>query len=54
LPEANDICVSFAEDLAMLEPAVRAAGAIARKAFEDNDSKVWDKVGNHPVTDAAA
>jgi len=36
----------------MLEPAVRAAGAIARKAFEDNDSKVWDKVGNHPVTDA--
>lgn len=52
MPEANDICVAFEQDLTILEPAVRAAGAIARKAFEDNDSKVWDKSDNHPVTDA--
>lgn len=52
MPEANNICVSFAEDHAALIPAVRAAGAIAREAFEANDAKVWDKVENHPVTDA--
>ena len=52
MPATSDTCVSFAEDLAALETAVRAAGAIARQAFEDNDSKVWDKVENHPVTDA--
>lgn len=31
---------------------MRAAGEIARKAFDANDAKVWDKAGNHPVTDA--
>ena len=50
--EANDSCVPFAEDLAVLEPAVRAAGEIARTAFKTGDAKVWDKVENHPVTDA--
>ncbi len=52
MPEASNICLPFADDLAILETAVRAAGEIARKAFHDNDSKVWDKVENHPVTDA--
>lgn len=31
---------------------MRAAGEIARKAYEANDSKIWDKSQNHPVTDA--
>ena len=52
MPEASENCVPFAEDLAALIPAVRAAGVIAREAFEANDSKVWDKIENHPVTDA--
>ena len=40
------------EDLALIEAAILRAGAIARDAFHANDSKVWDKAGNHPVTDA--
>jgi len=52
LPEASDICLPFQDDLAILETAVRDAGEIARKAFHENDLKVWDKVENHPVTDA--
>ena len=52
LPEANDICVPFDEDLALIAQAVREAGAIAKSAFDENDSKVWDKSNNSPVTDA--
>lgn len=50
--EANDICVSYEEDLALLKEAVLAAGKIARDAFKANDSEVWDKSNNSPVTDA--
>lgn len=49
LPEADTANLA---DRALLTDAVRAAGAIARAAFEANESKVWDKSENHPVTDA--
>lgn len=52
MPEANDICVSYSEDLALIKTAVLAAGKIARDAFEANDSEVWDKDKGHLVTDA--
>ena len=52
MPAAKDICVSYAEDLALITQAVRHAGKIARDAFHANDSKVWDKSNNSPVTDA--
>ncbi|MGJ8562025.1 MAG: inositol monophosphatase family protein [Alphaproteobacteria bacterium] len=43
---------SYAEDRALIAEAVRAAGVIARDAFVAGDCAVWDKVENHPVTDA--
>jgi len=52
LPEASDICVSYEEDLAFIKQAVLAAGKIAEDAFKANDSEVWDKDNNSPVTDA--
>ena len=52
MPGANDSCVSYAEDLALISKAVSEAGAIAKQAFDDNDSKVWDKSNDSPVTDA--
>ena len=55
MPENKGInahCVPLSEDLALIEAAILKAGAIARDAFHANDSKVWDKAGNHPVTDA--
>ena len=52
MPGANDICVSYAEDLALIKEAVLAAGKIAKDAYDANDSKVWDKPNNSPVTDA--
>ena len=52
MPEASDICVSYAEDLALIRDAVLAAGKIAKDAYDANDSKVWDKSNNSPVTDA--
>ena len=52
MPEANEICVSYAEDLALIREAVLAAGKIAKDAYEANDSKVWDKSNHSPVTDA--
>jgi myo-inositol-1(or 4)-monophosphatase len=42
----------LADDLALIKSAIVQAGKIARDAFHANDSKVWDKDGNHPVTDA--
>lgn len=50
--EADDICVSYAEDLALIKAAVLAAGKIAKDAYNANDSEVWDKSNNSPVTDA--
>jgi len=52
LPEAKNNCVSYAEDLVLISKVVRDAGAIAKQAFDDNDSKVWDKSNDSPVTDA--
>lgn len=52
MPEASDICVSYAEDLALIKAAVLAAGKIAKDAYDANDSKVWDKSNNSPVTEA--
>lgn len=47
---AND--TENAVDRVLIAEAVRAAGAIAREAFEAGKSEVWDKEENHPVTDA--
>ena len=52
MQDNSDICVSFEKDLALITEAVRAAGLIAKQAFDANDSKVWDKDKGHPVTDA--
>lgn len=52
MPGASDICVSYEEDLSLIREAVLAAGKIAKDAFEANDSEVWDKSNNSPVTDA--
>jgi len=52
LPEASDICVPPAEDLALITKVVREAGAIAKAAFEANNAKTWDKDDSSPVTDA--
>ena len=52
MPEAKNNCVSYAVDLELISKAVRDAGAIAKQAFDDNDSKVWDKSNDSPVTDA--
>ena len=42
----------YAVDLALIADAAYAAGSIARKAFHANESEVWDKSENNPVTDA--
>jgi len=52
LPEASESCDPYVEDLALIKKAVHAAGLIAKQAYDDNDSKVWDKGKGHPVTDA--
>ncbi|WP_371396005.1 inositol monophosphatase family protein [Fretibacter rubidus] len=52
MPESKDICLPLTDDLALIKEAILHGGAIARDAFHANDSKVWDKAGNHPVTDA--
>lgn len=53
MPDSSGpICVPLPEDLALIEAAVREAGVIAKRAFDANDAVVWDKVENHPVTDA--
>ncbi len=52
MPEANEICVPAAEDLALISEAVRTAGQIAKAAFDANQSEAWDKADNSPVTDA--
>lgn len=44
--------MSYDQDLLLISKAVREAGAIAKQAFDDNDSKVWDKENDSPVTDA--
>jgi len=43
--------VTLAEDLALLEAACRAGGAIARRHFEQG-CKAWSKQGGSPVTEA--
>ena len=45
-------CVIPEEDLALLRDIVRQAGAIAKAAFEANDSKQWNKADSSPVTEA--
>ncbi|WP_298917768.1 inositol monophosphatase family protein [uncultured Algimonas sp.] len=40
------------DDLALLERTVREAGRICLDHFNRNEDQVWDKGGNHPVTDA--
>ena len=52
MPEPDPHCAPYSEDLELLLGIVREAGLIAKAAFEANDSKVWDKEKNHPVTDA--
>jgi len=53
LPEADtDRLTTFPEDRALLVDTVRKAGAIAREHFYANESEVWDKGENNPVTDA--
>ena len=45
-------CVIPEEDLALIRNAVIQAGAIAKAAFEANDSKQWNKADSSPVTEA--
>lgn len=45
-------CVHPEEDLALIREVVLKAGAIAKKAFDANDSKQWDKEDSSPVTEA--
>jgi len=52
LREAEEICVPPAEDLALIREAVLKAGAIAKTAYDANDSKAWDKADSSPVTEA--
>lgn len=53
MPESSaNICLPLTEDLALITEAVREAGAIAKRAFDAGDAKVWDKTKGHPVTDA--
>ena len=47
-PDTSD----YAFDLALIADAAYGAGSIAREAFHANESKVWDKSENNPVTDA--
>lgn len=49
MPEPEDWPES--DDQALLETAVRAAGAIARRYF-GSDYRIWRKEGGSPVTDA--
>ncbi len=50
--QLNPSCVLPAEDLTLLRDIVHQAGAIAKAAFEANDSKTWNKSDSSPVTDA--
>jgi len=52
LRDYDDICRPLPEDRELITRIIKQAGEIARKAFEANDAKVWDKEKNHPVTDA--
>ncbi len=52
MPEVDETCVPYEEDLKLIAKAAKEAGAIAKKAFDENDSKVWDKENDSPVTDA--
>jgi len=45
-------CVIPEEDLALLRDIVRQAGAIAKAAYDANDSKQWNKADSSPVTEA--
>ena len=45
-------CAAPEEDLALLRDIVRQAGAIAKDAFDANDSKQWNKADSSPVTEA--
>jgi len=45
-------CVIPEEDLALIREVVLKAGAIAKSAFDANDSKQWNKADSSPVTEA--
>ena len=45
-------CVHPEEDLALIRKIVLEAGAIAKAAFDANDSKQWNKNDSSPVTEA--
>lgn len=45
-------CVLPEEDLALIRDVVRRAGAIAKMAFNANNSKQWNKADSSPVTEA--
>ncbi|MBC6411615.1 MAG: 3'(2'),5'-bisphosphate nucleotidase CysQ, partial [Hyphomonadaceae bacterium] len=47
----TDIC-EYEVDLGLIETAVRKAGLIAKAAFISDKPEIWNKSGNHPVTDA--
>ena len=46
------VCEPVEDDLKLIVAAVRVAGEIARKAYDANAAKIWDKSEGHPVTDA--
>ena len=45
-------CVIPEEDLNLIRDVVREAGAIAKAAFDANNSKRWNKADSSPVTEA--
>jgi len=45
-------CVLPEEDLSLIRDVVRQAGAIAKSAFDANNSKQWNKADSSPVTEA--
>jgi len=45
-------CVHPEDDLALIREVVLKAGAIAKAAFDANDSKQWNKDDSSPVTEA--
>lgn len=52
LEPSADICRPLEDDLALITEAAFEAGRIAKDAYDANKAAVWDKGGNHPVTDA--
>lgn len=52
MPEPDSLFPPLDKEVSLIRDAAYEAGKIARDAFNDGASKVWDKTEDHPVTDA--